>query len=273
MENKTLPRTTLCLIVLFAGCATLSPKLEIDLQNDRLAYSVAGVGSMTVVFESGWGGGMDTWEPVFEGIASFAKTFAYDRPGYGRSSDVSGSRTGRDIVDGLRGLLAEVGSDPPYVLVGHSIGGQWVELFARLHPDEVVGVVLIDSRHPEFTERCEEALDGEGCDVPGLLRILTPGHMKRELDGAAETIEQLRAAPPFPDVELVVLSRGQGKESEAWLQLWAETQREYLTLSRRGIQIVSEGSGHYVHHDDPQMVTEAIRDVVEGWETGAGARH
>ncbi len=49
--------------------------------------------------------------------------------------------------------VGQVKLSPPYVLVGHSLGGQYVELFARLHPDEVVGVVLVDSRHPEFTQR------------------------------------------------------------------------------------------------------------------------
>ncbi len=248
-------------LVLLSGCATLASKLETELGNDRMANALAGEGPVTVVFESGLGDGMDTWEPVFDPISSVATTFAYDRPGYGRSEQVSGTRTGRDIVEGLRTLLAQVGVRPPYVLVGHSSGGMYVELFARLHPNEVTGVVLVDSRHPEFAQRCEERV-GTGCDVPGFVKLIMPGHMKREYDGAAETIDQIRAAPPFPDIELIVLSRSKGSESEEWLELWRELQEEYGGLSSLSRHIVSENSGHYVHHDDPEAVIEAVQGVV-----------
>ncbi len=87
--------------------------------------------------------------------------------------------------------------------------------------------------------------------------------MKREIDGGAETADQIREAPSFPDIELIVLSRSKGKESKEWLELWMEMQQEYAKLSRRSRHIVSEKSGHYVHHDDPEAVIEAVRGVVE----------
>ena len=256
-------KNTLVLCVCLFGCATLTPKFETALQSKRVAYAMAGQGSVTVVLESGLGDGMDTWEPVFHPISSFATTFAYDRPGYGGSDEVSGARTGRDIVENLRAVLAQVELRPPYVLVGHSLGGQCVELYARLYPDEVAGVVLVDSRHPEFTARCEQVL-GEGeCGVPGLMQLIMPGYMKRELDRAAKTADQLRATSPFPNIELVVLSRSMGEESDEFLELWLETQREYPKLTHRSVHIVSEKSGHYVHRDDPQAVIEAVWGVVE----------
>lgn len=252
----------LILFVFLSGCATLSPKFEAALQGNSVAYARAGEGSVAVVFESGLGDGMDSWEPVFDPISSFATTFAYDRPGYGRSESVSGTRTGRDIVQGLRALLAQVDLSPPYVLVGHSSGGMYVELYARLYPDDVAGVVLVDSRHPEFTERCEERL-GKGCVPEGFVKLLMPGHMKREIDGAAETADQIREAPSFPDIEFIVLSSGKGKESKEWQELWMEMQREYTKLSSRSRHMISEKSGHYVHRDDPKAVIGAVRGVVE----------
>ncbi len=259
--NTMMRIVSLVLFATLTACAALTPKFT-ALQSARVAYALAGEGPVTIVFESGLGDGMDTWKPVFDQISSFAATFAYDRPGYGRSEDVSGSSTGRDIVDRLRAVLARINVDPPYVLVGHSLGGQVVELFARLYPEDVVGVVLVDSRHSEFTERCHARLDG-GCDLPGVMKLLMPGHMKRELDGASETADQIRQAPPFPDIELVVLSRSKGNESAEWLELWAETQREYTRLSSQVSHIVAPESGHYVHRDDPQAVIAAVRGVVE----------
>ncbi len=102
----------LILFVFLSGCATLSPKFETELQSNRVTYAMAGEGSVTLVLESGLGDGMDTWEPVFDPISSVATTFAYDRPGYGGSDDVSGTRTGRDIVEHLRTLLAQVELSP-----------------------------------------------------------------------------------------------------------------------------------------------------------------
>ncbi len=262
------PRGILSLVVFLSGCATLSPKFVTEIQNSRIDYAMAGEGPVTVVFESGLGDGMDTWEPVFDQVSSFATTFAYDRPGYGGSEDVSGPRSGRDAVGSLRTLLAQVELSPPYVLVGHSMGGQYVELYARLYPDDVVGVVLVDSRHPEFTRRCEERLEGE-CGAPGLMRLIMPGHMKRELDAANTTADQIRAAPSFPDVELVVLSRSEGSESREWLQLWMEMQHEYAALTRLSRLIVSQ-SGHYVHHDDPGAVIEAVRGVAARVQDDSG---
>ena len=79
------PRGILSLVVFLSGCATLSPKFVTEIQNSRIDYAMAGEGPVTVVFESGLGDGMDTWEPVFDQVSSFATTFAYDRPGYGGS--------------------------------------------------------------------------------------------------------------------------------------------------------------------------------------------
>lgn len=251
--------TALLFLVLFqAGCASLSQKSTTELAGRRVAYALSGEGPNTVVFESGLGDGMDTWASVFDSVASFSTAFAYDRPGYGGSDEVSETSTGRDAVSRLRSLLAQLEVRSPYVLVGHSLGGQYMELFARLHPEEVSGVVLVDSRHPDFTTRCKARLSASECDVPGYLKLIMPGVMKRELAGAEETAEQIREAPPFPEIKLAVLSRGKGDESAAWLELWAETQREYARLSSQSTHTVSAGSGHYIHKDDPMTVIAAI---------------
>jgi pimeloyl-ACP methyl ester carboxylesterase len=237
----------------------LSPKFNTRLEGNRIAYALSGTGSTVVVFESGLGDGMDRWAPVFDSVATFATAFAYDRPGYGNSQEVSEVLTGKDAVERLRSLLTHLEIRPPYVLVGHSLGGQYVELFARLYPAEVSGVVLVDSRHPDFTERCKERLDDSECDVPGLLKLLMPGMMDRELQGVEETRQQIRDAPAFPEIPLAVLSRGRGRESPEWLEVWAETQREYAQLSPFSTHLVSPESGHYVHQDDRAAVVDAIR--------------
>lgn len=94
---------------------------------------------------------------------------AYDRAGYGGSDAAEGLRDASNVVEELRAVLAASGHTPPYVLVGHSLGAMYVRLFARTHPEEVVGLVLVDGTPAEIfdcpaSQPCgpsEESLDGE----------------------------------------------------------------------------------------------------------------
>ena len=100
-----------------------------------------------MVFESGLGHGKRIWGPVFTGVTGFTRAIAYDRAGYGQSETSPEPRSGLQIVAELRAMLQTQGLKPPYVLVGHSLGGTYMKLFAKYHPEEVAGVVLVDARH------------------------------------------------------------------------------------------------------------------------------
>jgi len=215
-----------------------------------MAYSRAGEGTVAVIFESGLGNGMDSWARVIEPISTFATTFTYDRPGYGRSRRAIGSsRTGLDNVEDLRVLLASVNLSPPYVLVGHSLGGLYMQLFARLHPDEVAGLVLIDS-----TSAGTRSLP----KPVGLLPVL-----QREYDGIDETVEQVLDAPSFPDIPLFVLTAGIADVSKRFAELHMDNQKRLAKLSPNSHHVISANSGHFVQYDDPEAVIEAVMHVVE----------
>ena len=126
----------------------------------------AGAGDATVVFEAGFGDDWTPWRQVATAVASEARVFAYSRPGYGQSEPSHDPRDAGHIVKDLRALLTARGFAPPYVLVGHSFGGTYMELFAKAHPDEVAGLVLVDPRHRDFASACEQA-GLAGCGIPG----------------------------------------------------------------------------------------------------------
>lgn len=159
---------------------------------------------------------------------------------------------------------------PPYVLVGHSLGGLYAQLFARQYPKEVAGVVLIDSAHQD-QEEMRQAQEGA-------IRRATSGiiwwfdsvaHPRRhtEITSFAETASQIRAAPPFPDIPLIVISAG--KEPPSWFvgdgfnRIFKENQRRLVVLSPQGRQIIAKQSGHFVQNDEPEIVVQAIREVVD----------
>lgn len=125
------------------------PGTLVDLGGYRLHIHCTGSGSPAVVLESGQGELGLTWANVQPVVAKSSRVCSYDRAGYGWSERSPLPRTASASVDELRSLLQKAGVEPPYVLVGHSIGGLYVKLYAHRYPDEVAGMVLIDSSHED----------------------------------------------------------------------------------------------------------------------------
>ena len=123
-----------------------------------------GTGRPVVVFEAGMGEDAGTWAGIQPEIARVTTTFAYDRPGLGGSPPSTHSKDGKQIATDLHALLQRGRIPPPYVLVGHSLGGAVVHLFAAMYPDEVAGLVLVDPEDGgssnNFASNCHLAVAG-----------------------------------------------------------------------------------------------------------------
>jgi len=257
-------RACSCVLLLatLVACASLPGSTTLGSGADRRSVAVAGAGGPVVVFESGLGNSKEVWDSVFAPVAGFTRAVAYDRAGIGRSRASQLERDGETIVSELRTLLRARDVPPPYVLVGHSLGGQLVELYARSHPEEVAGVVLVDARCVDFSQRClSERV--ERCTLPWLSRMFLPAGARAELAAAARTEEQIRAAGPFPAVPLRVLTATRRPADMPNLRrVWAESQAELSLLSPLGEQEICDTCGHFVQRDAPDRVVEAIRSLV-----------
>lgn len=119
----------------------------VDVGDRSLHLWCSGSGSPTVVLESGLGGFSFDWSFVREDISEHARVCAYDRAGYGWSDPVDSPQSSTEVAADLNELLDGAGEPGPYLLVGHSAGGLYVRAFASLYPDEVAGMVLVDSSH------------------------------------------------------------------------------------------------------------------------------
>jgi len=112
----------------------------------------SGEGTPTVIFESGGDEPGYSWLPVQPKVAQFTRACWYDRAGIGWSDPPPQPRTSASITGDLHELLRAAGEKPPYVLVGASVGGEYVRVFAARFPAEVAGMVLVDSSHPDQHE-------------------------------------------------------------------------------------------------------------------------
>lgn len=207
-----------------------------------------------IVFEAGQGEDLGTWDLVAGPVAAFGRVVLYDRAGLGASlplADAASPITAAGVVRDVRALLAAAGFGPPYVLVGHSLGGLYVQFFARRHPDEVAGVVLIDAASPDAPPELETLATLE----PGTAAFL-------EEAGVAASNRQIAAAGPFPAVPLVVVAAtDHGPHFRRWEPTLMRLQEGLAALTPGGELVVAEGSGHHVQLDRPEIVVEAVRRV------------
>lgn len=282
----------------------------VDIGGRSIYMESAGAGSPTVVLIAGALGRGDVWsrdqqqpegerEMVFSAVARFTHVIEYDRPGTigevntslepnaplfypSRSDDVPQPRTGEEFVQELHDLLQAAGVPAPYVLVGHSVGGLYAQLFAMTYPDEVVGMVLADATNEEVWEEFHKALTPEQWALfePGtvrneeLLAAYPPAEMNWTAplldDPTVEQVRQARQDSPLQPMPLYTLTHGipfgdpfpgwPGEEMESIMRRLQDVTLHQVPNSKH---VVATESGHNIHQDQPELVIEAVRAVVE----------
>jgi pimeloyl-ACP methyl ester carboxylesterase len=240
---------------------------RVDIGGRALFISCTGTGSPTVILEAGGGNAAETWASVQPEIARFTRVCSYDRAGLGQSNSApSGVRTVQDSVDDLHALLAAADIFGPIVLAGHSLGGLIVRLYASQYPDDVAGVVLVDGMPPNLLTSGLALLPAqERRETFTIMRGLHPQDPEH-LDIIASGI-WVMAHPPAA-VPTVVLAAGfhgapGALPDPTFEDLWTELQREQARTLDACFVPVPEAD-HFLQQDRPEVVIEAIRQVVEG---------
>lgn len=245
-------------VAFLAACSSRVPAKVVTVNGHQVEIATAGTGgAATVVFEAGLGEDWTHWDRVASEVASHARIFAYSRPGYGASGPATTPRDPKQIVEELRLLLANLGYEPPYILVGHSFGGTYMELFAKSHPDELVGLVLVDTRHRDFLDTCEAAkLDS--CGIPESTLALQATSVIAEYRAFPMASGQIRAAGVFGAYPVRVLTATSHPVSAARESLWQSMLAALAAEATNGEQIIVQGSGHHIQLDRPEVVVNAI---------------
>lgn len=262
----------------------------------------------TVVFDSGLGCSCLDWCKVQPEVAKFARAVSYDRAGLGWSDSDPNPRTSEQIVAELHTLLTNANIPKPYILVGHSFGGLNIRLYADKYPQEVAGMVFVDTSHedqlavPALAKGMKNAERLNAILIAvapfGLIRLIIDSgqspleHMhyptaivpqikalssqtrgmsmsNREMRNFEASAAQVRASRrSYGALPLFVLSQQQKTEfsssSEQQIEeAWKGFQRDLASLSSNSTHIIAEHSTHYIQLDQPDLVINAIRSVVQ----------
>jgi pimeloyl-ACP methyl ester carboxylesterase len=280
------------------------PGQLVDVGGFRLHIYCVGTGSPTVVIDAGLGDWSASWSSwVQPAVARTTRVCTYDRAGMGWSEAGPLPRTAEHFAHELHTALHQGGISGPYVLVGHSMGGLPVRVFAHAYTAEIAGVVLIESMHPGRAKPADPATSpptaasaGEVwiTTLPariGVLRLLawpldlksglspevadayvafsvTPRSVQTQLvegQGMPESLAQAGAVDSFGAVPLIVLSRGLPEGGE---QEWQRLQTDLLRLSSNSQQLFAAKSRHNIQIEQPEAAVAAIVQMVEQFRRG-----
>jgi pimeloyl-ACP methyl ester carboxylesterase len=246
-------------MMLSAAWASAASAAEVPHHHVR----IEGAGPRTIVLESGFGDTLDIWQAIQPRVAAnCARTFSYNRAGYIDSDPAVAVRDAASIVGELRDELQRRNLNPPYVLVGHSLGGLYMQYFARNFPDDVAGLVLIDSTHWQQGIKVDVT-----ADTPYRARtavtLYMPLVMRRELSDSTEAGLEVKGSPSAAAIPTIVLSSTRlGVDETADQRAQAVILQNNIAADFPGARhVFVEHSGHYIQRDNPAVVIDAIRDL------------
>ena len=246
-----------------------------DVHGRQLFLSCVGDGEPTVVLV---GGLTSDWTEVQQPASATTRVCSYDKPNVlgSRSEHAPTPRDAAGMADELAALLDAAAVPDPYVIVGHSDGGMVAQLFAAAHPDQIAGIVLVDSAHEDQDLRAAELarsqLPPEEAEalIAGMTATL-PRLVDREQHDYALSRDQLRASrttAPLPAVPMTVLVHGLPLENvppqlaELYEPIWQEMQRQVAALVPGASYQVVADTTHDIHGDRPDIVANAIIEIV-----------
>lgn len=250
----------------------------IDVGGHQLRARVWGEGRPAVVLDTGMGDSLEAWGDLPTMLASTTTTVAYDRAGLGESELGPEPRDAMAVARDLHQLLRGLEVPPPYVLVGHSLGGLHIRAYAELFPKEVAALVFIDAT----TEGMHQSLKTEEgrADVMRQLEAESEG-VKAEARGTPTSLEQIEKIGAPPDVPAAVITAmapvsipdEYREEAEAAgmteERIRALQQRKFQLHTRLATQlpqsehVIADQANHYIHRDDPELVSREIARLLE----------
>lgn len=238
----------------------------VPVDSSTMSLHLSGSGKVAIILEAGSGGDHRNWSSVQPLLSRLGRVVSYDRLDYRGSGRSNRPRTAVVVAEQLREGLRRARVKPPFVLVGHSYGGDLMRVFASQYPNEVRGMVLVDPPMENFYTRAtvetpqaylaaiEDALAHDDKNASETL--------KREYLAYETSMLQTRLARPPPGSRIVLISAGKQLENSAALRrIWLEEQSEWA--KKVGARHIVVNTGHNIPRERPQAVVDAVRSLLE----------
>jgi len=274
----------------------------VDVGGYRLHLDCRGSGSPTIVMDAGLGGSSLDWSLVQPVLSQSTRVCSCDRAGMGASEPGPEPRTPERIATELHTLLENAGIEGPIVLVGHSLAGKTVRMFAHDYPSDVAGMVLVDARSEEVdmalsvaeTDGFKGALNGQAMLYTvarrlGIARLFGVALLGQEPGVSHDLAQEMVLMQTTPNAIAATTAEGMArsdddrilanstlgamplvviaaKESMDGIAGWPAAQKDLAALSTRGRLVVAP-TGHAVQLEDPNLVIEAVQSVIENVQT------
>lgn len=252
--------------------------------------------SPTIIFENGMGMGLGNWDTIIDEMAKIAPVFAYDRSGVGKSEKVFQLPTPKLVSENLKAILTTLNIPPPYVLVGHSMGGLYSRAFAGFYPDDIAGLVFIDPA--DFTEskqewnsifrtigvpekRIDEMLYNRLYKVSPIDSLNYGPWSEAQILGALRRTDFAEISSlPVPNVPIYFFIGGkfevpfelrskdfdQEKFFSVRTNINIERWKKFIYSSNKGGSLIYlSKSGHFVHRDDAKAVIGNLKIMLESF--------
>jgi pimeloyl-ACP methyl ester carboxylesterase len=298
-------KTILLFITLLISLNTYSQRRFITIDDNKIRVNTIGIenrktGQPVVVFQSGLGTPMDNWDRVLTGVSELAPIVTYDRPGIGESDPDSEMPTIKKVSDKLIKILNYLDIDPPYVLVGHSLGGAYVRGFAVYYPNLLAGLIIIDPA--DFTETrlnkrnpyldigmTDEQVDSlfKKWQVEDEANKNKPSDKSKSIIEEGEVLAQMRETDfkeitnsKLPNIPVHILTGGRYDTPPAFrlkelndsllfrakMKNRVERWTDVIQSVVKGMLFYSGDAGHFVQWDDPELLISSIRIVLQDYE-------
>ena len=276
--------------------------------NHRMHYLKEGNGGPTVVFETAFDpAGHLQWYTIQNKLPKNFTTISYDRSGILWSERGGNLKSGEKIAEELHSLLEKANAPKPYILVGHSLGGMLIRFFVKKYPEDVGGVILVDSQYPndekylspELFQMVNQGLPSgflKFANTFGLARLMfkgmfpdeekyryqnlvMPALIHKSAYAVLEEQNQMESMKKesakinsFGTIPLTVITAGDKNRFDSFIEdekfrtemlnAWSEMQKDLLNLSTNSRQVLASKSGHYINEDQPEIIENAINEMI-----------
>ncbi len=244
-----------------AGCASNPNSRNTTVSGTEVSYTLQHRNNHPfVVFQAGLGDGQDTWKSLTPALKDIP-TFTYDRPGYGLSGKAHSPRNPCAVATEMRDLLHQIGLQPPFILVGHSIGGLYQFVFAQMYPAEVASLVLLDPTHPRHWQTMLIEAPLAAATLKILRYIVFKKAARLEFDEQETCLSALPSGYAPQNAILLFSSDFKVNAQGTFESMIRNLRKDWSKLLPMAQSIEVPAVGHYIHLDQPQYVASIIKQV------------